>query len=121
MTPTSAVEFLSKFADQFENPEVRGWIWLAEDDEFNKTASWSPGVSGGFLNTIATVDLGLTMLLLTITERIVEDSEGADSEITFSASIAFEDRTISLNDEPLTYDEESITSVIAQFNAATAS
>lgn len=117
MAPTSAVEFLSRFAFRFENPVVRGWAWSPEDDDFNKTEAWQKE-SVDFLQTIATVDLGLTLLLLTITERPVDDSDGTDAHISFSAAVSFEERTILINGEPLPYDDESIASVIAQFNAA---
>jgi hypothetical protein len=118
MNVTSAVDFLSNYLLLFTNEEVRSWVWESEDGDFGKCASW-PVVADSGMECVATVDLGLTQLQLSISERDTSresEDPSVDSAVVFDALISFEDRTVTLNGESLGYTEDAIREVINQFN-----
>jgi hypothetical protein len=93
MNVTSAIDFLSDYLLLFKNEVVRSWVWESEDSDFGKCVSW-PVMDGSGMECVATVD----------------------TVVVFDALISFEDRTVTLNGEPLGYTEDAIREVINQFN-----
>jgi len=119
MNVTNAVDFLSNYLLMFTSEEVRSWVWEPENGEFGKSASWPVVAAGSGVDCVATVDLGLTQLQLSISERDTSrDSEDptVDTAVVFEALVSFEDRTVTLNGESLGYTEGAIREVITQFN-----
>jgi hypothetical protein len=118
MNVTSAIDFLSDYLLLFKNEVVRSWVWESEDSDFGKCVSW-PVMDGSGMECVATVDLGLTQLQLSISERDTSresEDPSVDTVVVFDALISFEDRTVTLNGEPLGYTEDAIREVINQFN-----
>lgn len=118
MQTNDAVRFLAHFGPSFDNETVRSWVWTDEDGDFGKRESWDVATSAS-LQTIASVDLGLTQLQLSITERDASgeaDERVNDAVLVFDALVSFEDRTVTLNGDSLGYTEASIREVISAFN-----
>jgi hypothetical protein len=116
----SATEFLQQWAARFSNDEIRNWVWSSdEDDVFGKRASWRVGEDPA-MEAVASAELMLDQIQLTITERdLATSSEGmsdADATVVFDAQIQFEEQSIVLDGEPLPWGEKSIASVVQQFN-----
>jgi hypothetical protein len=119
MNVTDASQFLTEFGARFENDEVRGWSWGADDADFGKRTQWSVG-EPTLVEAIASVDLGETQLQLTLTERDVATStEGSDPVTTFDVLISFEESTLTVDGVPLAFTPEAILETIEQFNART--
>lgn len=109
--------FLSRYGHLFAVDELQSWVWGGEDDEFGKSLSWdlqTPAEGQPFLVN-ASVELQLTMLNLSISERDLSHSNN-DTEIVFSAQIYFDEERIVLNGDALVYSSESIAIVVRAFN-----
>lgn len=119
MSVTNAVDFLSDYLLMFTSEAVRSWVWGPEDGEFGKSVSWPVVAAESGVDCVATVDLGLTQLQLSISERDTSrESEDptVDTAVVFEALVSFEDRTVTLDGESLGYTDGAIREVIGQFN-----
>lgn len=124
--PTDASSFLSAHASNFENEAVRAWRWGddPEDNDFGKSHSWdvvpfSPE-HGQTVQVNASVDLQLTQLTLSISERdMSEGPASADTNIVFEALVQFEDRRIVVDGAEREYSTDEIRALIAEFNERT--
>ncbi len=123
--PSDAKDFLERFAPEFENVAVQGWKWDKEDDDFGKSLSWDirpyDPESGQSIQANASVDLQLTQLMLSISEREMENSplDNTDTRIVFDALVQFEDRTLTVSGTEREYSESEIRAVIREFNERT--
>lgn len=117
--PTDAREFLACFGATFENEVVRTWQWDGEDADFGKSHSWTvrpfAPEAGQIIEVVASVDLQLTQLTLSISEREVD----ADAVLTFVALVQFEDGTLAVNSVERECCEQEILAAIADFNERT--
>lgn len=117
--PIDASEFLANFGALFENEFVRAWQWGGDDADFGKSYSWTVRAIdpelGQVVEVVASVDLQLTQLTLSISER----ESAADAVLTFVALVQFEDRSLAVNSVETEYSALEIMAVIADFNERT--
>ena len=112
-----AQDFLPAMGLYIANDVVKAWSWEKDDDQFGKRHSWSIGGEG--VEAIATVDLQLAQLTLSISERDisgVEEGRDADPVLTFEALFQFEDQTVVKDGVALPYTSQAMADVIRQFN-----
>lgn len=120
--PSDAVDFLRRFGPEFENETVRGWQWGQDDSDFGKTVSWDvqsfAPEAGQVVEASASVDLQLTQLTLSISERDMTEWRLANTDTTliFEALVQFEDRTLTVNGVEREYTEAEVRSTIREFN-----
>lgn len=123
MTPTDANDFLMGFGGEFENEVARNWRWSGQDDDdFGKMESWTVRPydpdNGQTVEVVASIDLQLTQLQLSISERDMTNGllSAADTTVVFDALIQFEDQTLTVGGEEREYSESEIRLAIQEFN-----
>lgn len=124
--PSDASRFLSSFAHFFENDVVREWKWDGSDDnDFGKAHSWDvvpfDPEAGQVVQANASVDLQLTQLTLSVSERQMDTgpSSNTDTRIVFEALIQFEDCRLTVGGVEREYSEEEIRAAILEFSERT--
>lgn len=123
--PRDAKDFLERFALEFGNDAVQGWVWGGEDDDFGKAISWDvrpyKPEEGQVVQANASIDLQLNQLTLAVSERDMKEGALAntDTRMVFEALVQFEDRTLTVDGADREYSESEIRTVIREFNERT--